>query len=198
MITLCMDTSHIMLALGLIQDDTVIASVQKESWKRQSEDIFPCLISMMEEKNLRPDDIDQIVISEGPGSYTGVRIAMTIAKVFCAMKEVPLYTISTLNLYAGLQECRVVIDARGKRAYTCAFKDGRPVEAERAELCEDLKQSMTEKTVIGDGKLVGFDTVYPDIAGNFLALKPFWKKAENVHLVVPEYLKSADAYFVKK
>ena len=198
MITLCMDTSHIMLALGLIEDDHVAASVQKECWKRQSEEIFPCLIEMMNQTGHKPDDIDQIVISEGPGSYTGVRIAMTVAKVFCAMKEVPLYTIGTLNLYAGLNNCRVAIDARGKRVYTCAFRDGEAVEEQRAEYCEVLKASMTDELIIGDGHLVGAEDRYPDIIQNFLLLKKFWKKAENVHLVVPEYLKSADAYFVKK
>ena len=44
MITLCMDTSHVFLVLGIIEDDRVIASVQKECWKKQSEEIFPQLI----------------------------------------------------------------------------------------------------------------------------------------------------------
>ncbi len=199
MITLCMDTSHIMLALGLIKDGTVIADVQKTCWKRQSEEIFPCLIDLMNQTGLTPNDIDRVVISEGPGSYTGVRIAMTVAKVFCAMKEVDLYTVGTLQLYAGMKECRVLIDARGKRVYTCTFKDGHALEEQAAESLEDLNARITaEETVIGDGHLVGREDVYPNIAENFCSLESVWKKAENVHLVVPEYLKSADAYFVKK
>ena len=117
MITLCMDTSHIYLVLALIRDDQVIARVQEECWKKQSEEIFPQLIGMMKKVQLEPEDIDQIVISEGPGSYTGVRIAMTVAKVVSALRKLPLYTIGTLQLYAGREDCRVLMDARGKRAY---------------------------------------------------------------------------------
>lgn len=95
MITLCMDTSHVFLALALIRDDTLIASVCEQCWKRQSEEIFPKLIAMCEDAGVTPDDISQVVISKGPGSYTGVRIAMTVAKVLCAMKNIPLYTVGT-------------------------------------------------------------------------------------------------------
>lgn len=192
MITLCMDTSHTWLALGLIQDDKIIAKVQKKCWKRQSEEIFPNLIEMMNSVNLQPEDIDQIVISEGPGSYTGVRIAMTIAKVFCAMRDLPLYTLPTLLLYAGKKDCRVVMDARGKRVYTCRYKDGKPLEEQRAVAIADLK--IGDEEVVGDGSLVGKEDNWPDIVQNFLDLKDEWKKAENVHLVVPEYLKSAESY----
>ena len=111
MITLCMDTSHIYLVLALIRDDQVIARVQEECWKKQSEEIFPQLIGMMKKVQLEPEDIDQIVISEGPGSYTGVRIAMTVAKVISALRRLPLYTVGTLQLYAGREDCRVLLDA---------------------------------------------------------------------------------------
>lgn len=192
MITLCMDTSHTWLALGLIRDDQIIAKVQKECWKRQSEEIFPNLISMMDSVHLQPEDIDQIVISEGPGSYTGVRIAMTIAKVFCAMRNLPLYTVPTLLLYAGKENCRVVMDARGKRVYTCLYENGKALEEQRAVAIADLK--LGDEKIIGDGSLVGKEDNWPDIIQHFLDLKDAWKKADNVHLVVPEYLKSAESY----
>jgi tRNA threonylcarbamoyladenosine biosynthesis protein TsaB len=197
MITLCLDTSHTWLVLGLIKDDQIIGKVQEPCWKKQSEEIFPKLTAMMDEVKLQPEDIDQIVISEGPGSYTGVRIAMTIAKVFCAMRDLPLYTVGTLQLYAGMEKCRVVTDARGKRVYTCTYENGKAtgtLEAvEIAALSIDSKE-----TVIGDGALVGRADNWPDIVANFLALKNEWKKAENVHLVVPEYLKPSESYLVKK
>ena len=197
MITLCMDTSHTWLALSLIKDDAVIAKVQEPCWKKQSEEIFPKLTAMMDTVKLQPEDIDAICISEGPGSYTGVRIAMTVAKVFCAMKDLPLYTLGTLQLYAGMETCRVVTDARGKRVYTCTYKDGKAVGTLEAVEIAELKIDPDE-TVIGDGALVGHEDCWPDIADNFLALKKEWKKAENVHLVVPEYLKPSESYLVKK
>lgn len=198
MITLCMDTSHIYLVLGLIKDDRVIVRVQEECWKHQSEEIFPKLTAMCNEVNIQPEDIGQIVISEGPGSYTGVRIAMTVAKVVCALRNIPLYTIGTLRLYAGDQDCRVLIDARGKRAYTCRYENGRQTEEERVETCEAIAGLVNGETVIGDGHLIGQPDCWPDIVQNFLALKDCWKKADNVHLVVPEYLKPSEAYLIQK
>jgi tRNA threonylcarbamoyladenosine biosynthesis protein TsaB len=197
MITLCIDTSHTWLLLGLIQDDRMLAKVQEPCWKKQSEEIFPKLIKMMDEQKLEPENIDQIVISEGPGSYTGVRIAMTIAKVFCAMRDLPLYTVGTLQLYAGMEKCRVITDARGKRVYTCTYENGRATGRLEAVEIAELSIDPNEK-VIGDGELVGRENVWPDIAENFLALQKEWKKAENVHLVVPEYLKPSESYLVKK
>lgn len=196
MITLCMDTSHTWLVIGLIRDDQVIGKVQEKCWKKQSEELFPRLTALMDECHLQPEDIDQIVISKGPGSYTGVRIAMTVAKVFCAMADKPIYTVSTLLLYAGKKNCRVVTDARGKRVYTCLFFDGKALEEERAVEIENLE--IGDVNIVGDGALVGRQDEWPDIVDNFLELKDEWEKHDNVHLVVPEYLKSSASYLPQK
>ena len=196
MITLCMDTSHTWLVIGLIKDDQVIGKVQEKCWKKQSEELFPRLTALMNDCHLQPEDIDQIVISKGPGSYTGVRIAMTVAKVFCAMSDKPIYTVSTLLLYAGKKNCRVVTDARGKRVYTCLFFDGKALEEERAVEIENLE--IGDVNIVGDGALVGRQDEWPDIVDNFLELKDEWEKHDNVHLVVPEYLKSSASYLPQK
>ena len=196
MITLCMDTSHTWLVIGLIKDDQVIGKVQEKCWKKQSEELFPRLTALMNDCLLQPEDIDQIVISKGPGSYTGVRIAMTVAKVFCAMADKPIYTVSTLLLYAGKKNCRVVTDARGKRVYTCLFFDGKALEEERAVEIKNLE--IGDVNIVGDGALVGRQDEWPDIVDNFLELKDEWEKHDNVHLVVPEYLKSSASYLPQK
>lgn len=196
MITLCMDTSHTWLVIGLIKDDQVIGKVQEKCWKKQSEELFPRLTALMNDCHLQPEDINQIVISKGPGSYTGVRIAMTVAKVFCAMADKPIYTVSTLLLYAGKKNCRVVTDARGKRVYTCLFFDGKALEEERAVEIENLE--IGDVNIVGDGALVGRQDEWPDIVDNFLELKDEWEKHDNVHLVVPEYLKSSASYLPQK
>lgn len=198
MITLCMDTSHVFLVLALIKDDQLIASVQEECWKKQSEQIFPKLIALCETAGVEPDDISQAVISKGPGSYTGVRIAMTVAKVFCAMKKIPLYTIGTLQLYAGNETCRVLTDARGKRAYTNIYEEGRALEEDSVLENDAIKEAYHGEKIIGDGHLIGCEDCWPDIAENFLKTEALWQKADNVHLVVPEYLKSSESYLVKK
>lgn len=200
MITLCMDTSQSFLVLALLEEDRLIASCQETCWKRQSEELFPKLLKLLEDHQLQPEDIGQIVITEGPGSYTGVRIAMTVAKVFCAMKEIPLYTLGSLQLAAGTApHARVLMDARGHRAYHGVYENG-ILCGELAALDLDAIGALAaeNEAVYGDGHLIGREDNWPDLAANFLALKPLWKKAENVHLLTPEYLKASDAYLVKR
>ena len=197
MITLCMETSHVFLALGILKDGEVLAGRQLNCWKRQSEEIFPQLISMMAECSLTPDDLGRVVITSGPGSYTGVRIAMTIAKVFCSMKQIPLYTIGTLQLYAGRKNCRVILDARGHRCYTAVFADG--VCTEEPHVIETAAIAVSGETdLIGDLHLLDLQDRYPDLIQNFADLEEYWQQAGNVHLVTPDYLKSSTAYLVGK
>lgn len=200
MITLCMDTSHKLLAVALLKDDTVLCSTQFNCFKQQSEELFPQIESLMSEKSLTPDDINQVVITKGPGSYTGVRIAMCVAKVLCTTKNIPLYSLSTLQLYAGTNEntC-VLLDARGKRAYAGFYNKGEKVKEDTVDYVENLKNEISCYELIGDISLVSdAEDCYPDVASNFLALKDLWKLEANVHAVVPEYLKDAESYKVKK
>lgn len=196
MITLCMDTSTQYLVIALIRDDQIVAKFQEKCWKKQSEELFPRLMDLMKEAGLEPEDIGQAVVSEGPGSYTGVRIAMTVAKVFCAMRNLPIATVGTLQLFAGMEpRARVVLDARGGRVYTAVYEYGVLSGTVEAKPCEEVKAEILEaETVIGDGSLVGREDQIPDLAENFLAVKDQWKYAENVHLVKPEYLKSSESY----
>lgn len=194
MITLCMDTSSRFLVLALIKDHELLDSEQKDCWKRQSEELFPMLTSMMAKHNLEPEDIDQIVITEGPGSYTGVRIAMTVAKVFCVMKEIPLYTIGTLQLFAGKEDGRVILDARSKRVYTAVIKNGEYVEEPNIKTLDELERN---EKMIGDLHLLDLEDNIPDLASNFLLLEDKWVKADNANTVTPEYLKKNEAYLVK-
>jgi tRNA threonylcarbamoyladenosine biosynthesis protein TsaB len=123
---------------------------------------------------------------------------MTVAKVFCAMKNIPLYTVGTLQLYAGNETCRVLTDARGRRAYTNIYEEGRALEEDAVLENEAIREAYHGEKIIGDGHLIGHSDCWPDIVQNFLALKDCWKKADNVHLVVPEYLKPSEAYLIQK
>ena len=201
MITLAMDTSHRFLALAVFEDDTLRNGVLLDCPKKQSEEIFPQLISMLEEANISQSDIDQVVITRGPGSYTGLRIAMTIAKVFCSQKEIPLYTLSTLALYGGLNDCRVVLDARGGRVYTARYQEGKVLE--EVSVKEIDKVEVEDIELIGDTDLYPnwkeeYKKGYPNFLENFILLKDQWEKAENVHLLTPEYLKDQEAYLIKE
>ena len=200
MITLCMDTSQSFLVLALIQDDVLLDGIQETCWKRQSEELFPRLIQLLESHQLTSDDIDQIVITVGPGSYTGVRIAMTVAKVIAAMREIPLFTLGSLQLVAGKSpHVRVLMDARGHRAYHGIYDNGiLQGNLEALDVDEIIANSSQDEFVAGDCHLIGKEDFWGNLPQNFLDLKSEWQPVEQVHLLVPEYLKSADAYLVKQ
>ena len=104
MISLCMDSAYKNLIIGIYKDDKLLAGVAREAFKRQSETIFVELNALLAKTGLDYKDIDRVVITDGPGSYTGIRIAMTIAKVLCSQMHKELYCISTMQLYAGLEQ----------------------------------------------------------------------------------------------
>ncbi len=125
MISLCMDTAYKQLVLGIYQDRKLLAGVAKTAFKKQSESIFVELNALLKEVKLDYKDIDRVIITKGPGSYTGIRIAMTIAKVLCTQMHKELYCISTMQVYAGLKEkANVVLDARSQRVYIAHLENG--------------------------------------------------------------------------
>lgn len=199
--TLCLDSAHKHLVIVLVEDDTIVAAYEQECWKRQSETLFPQLIRCMDAAGWQSEDIDQVLITDGPGSYTGVRIAMSVAKVFCTTMRKPLYCVSTCQLYAGLlPHCHVMLDARSKRAYYAHYHEGKQVEAEQirtlAEIAELAKH--TSGTWVGDCDLIQRAGEPLHLAQHFCDILPFARRIENIHTLTPCYLKDSDAYRVRK
>lgn len=193
--TLCMDTSHRFLVLALVEDNQVVASHMEEAWKKQSETIFVELIKLMEQAKWDVNEIDEVVITKGPGSYTGIRIAMSIAKVLCTRKHIKLYTVSTLQLYAGLKDTYVMLDARSNRAYFGNYKNGFMIE-ECIKTLDEIKL-LNDKEMIGDTDLIELEKKSIDFVANFVSLREHYHLEENVHSVIPEYLKDESAYLGK-
>lgn len=198
--TLCLDSAHKYLVIGLYENDRMICGTANLSWKRQSETIFPELMRLMKEAGWDSDDVDEVVITDGPGSYTGVRIAMCVAKVLCTRKHIPLNAVSTLQLYAGVHErAFVMLDARSQRAYTGALQGGKFVEEEQILTLDEIRLLLNQADyqLFGDCELIDLKAKEPKFLENFIALRPFYRKIENVHTLTPRYLKESDAYKVK-
>ena len=199
MIRLCMDTSHKKLVLALIQDDTILSYVEEDCFKKQSEIINQKLDEMLKAHQIKPLNIDEICVTKGPGSYTGVRIAMTIAKVMGAMGNIPVYTLSSLQLASGgLENTLVLMDARSKRAYYGLVDKGSIVE-QGVDLIEVIEtKQFTPAHYACDAYLINKEETSISLAESFVKLRNHWELVENIHSLAPEYLKSNDDYLVKK
>lgn len=197
MISLCMDSAYKQLVLGLYEDDALLAGISLEAFKKQSETIFVELNKLLEQTKLDYKDIDRIVITKGPGSYTGIRIAMTIAKVLSSQMHKELYTISTMQLYAGLEpSANVILDARSHRAYVAHLEKGKIIGGTQILDLEEVKKFLEAHPgkVFGDALLSETET--SNFLKNFIDLKAEYQKVENIHALVPDYLKESDAYKV--
>ncbi len=190
--TLCMDTAHKFLVIGLFEEGKLLAKVEERAWKQQSEKVFPMLIECMNQVGWKADDIDEMVITEGPGSYTGERIAMTIAKVLCTTKNKPLHTISTFQMVAGNAErAEVILDARSHRAYVGICEHGALI-SECIKTLDEIRQDSEHETIVGDIDLLDQEFKPIDFAQNMMDVKPHWKRIDNIHILVPHYLKSQE------
>lgn len=197
MITLAIDTSFYHLVLALIKDDEIIDSVFIECHKRQSEITVVEIEKLLCKNSVKPNDIGAVVVSKGPGSYTGVRIAMTIAKVYSFSLNIPLYTVSTLLLYAGIYDRIVCIDARSSRVYLAIYSQGSALVDDRVLTIDEAMVLIKEYPsfdIYGDGTLLGKTDMFNDISKNFLLLKDQWLLVDNVHELKPEYLKDTSQY----
>ncbi|MBR2826342.1 MAG: tRNA (adenosine(37)-N6)-threonylcarbamoyltransferase complex dimerization subunit type 1 TsaB [Erysipelotrichaceae bacterium] len=195
MYTVGVDTSHQFLLLALLKDDRLVEGVQLDCFKHQSEYLIPEISKLLERHGLEASDIDSFVVAQGPGSYTGVRIGMTMAKVLGSLMNRDVYTLSTLQLYAGLEDCYVIMDARAKRVYVGRYKDGKPLMEDTIYTNDRMKEIIDSgANVIGDLHLFGQEDKYGDLAQHFADLREFWQKVDNVDLLTPTYLKSSEEY----
>jgi tRNA threonylcarbamoyl adenosine modification protein YeaZ len=192
--TLALDTSTHLLVIALIDHDRVVAKTTLDIPKRQSEMTLPEVHRLMTQIGWSPSDLNAVVVTDGPGSYTGLRIAMTIAKVLAVIQPLELYTIGTLQLWAGdLPRVRVVLDARAKRVFTGVYDQGVVVEADHTIATEVLiSQGDPNDRLVGYAQLLGRDALTVDLAENFVLLRPRWNRVTNIHALVPRYLKDPE------
>ena len=193
MLMLCIDTSYKYLSCALIEDKKLLSGFNSECFKRQSEEVFSAIDKCITEANRNREDIDAIAISIGPGSYTGVRIALTIAKVISSIKKLDLYTISTLRLYANNSEnTLVLLNARSDRAYVGIYDKDKVIVKDCIMNISSIDAS--EYRVVGDGSLIGKEDYMPNISECFINNIDNLEKVGDIHHLVPVYLKENEDY----
>ncbi|WP_436896506.1 tRNA (adenosine(37)-N6)-threonylcarbamoyltransferase complex dimerization subunit type 1 TsaB [Mammaliicoccus sciuri] len=101
MTTLLIDTSNQPLAVALVRDGNVLINYQSNIKKNHSLQLMPVIESLMDEAQLTPQSLSDIVVANGPGSYTGLRIGITTAKTMTYTLDIPLYEVSSLKALAA-------------------------------------------------------------------------------------------------
>ncbi len=193
MYTLILDSSNVNLSIGIAKDNKIIDEISYEAWQRQSELMIPELEKLMKKNNITRNDIKEVVASIGPGSYTGVRIALTIAKVMVLALNIPLYTISSLHaMKDGNNASICVINARSSRSYIGVYEGSNVLMSDRVMTNEEVLSYINEHptySLMGDASYLGKEGKTPDLIKGMLSLKEDCLPVEDALGVTPVYLK---------
>ncbi len=97
---LYLDTSSSFLYAAILEDDKVIEQIKDQLGNNLSSHTLPRVEEMLKINNVKVDDIGKIICVNGPGSFTGIRIGLTIAKTMAWAKKIPIVAISSLEAMA--------------------------------------------------------------------------------------------------
>ena len=199
---LYIDTSSDYLYSGIVIDDKLVSSIKKKYEKDLSKEALPKIIELFDEANITPKDLDKIIVVNGPGSFTGIRIGITIAKTIAWALNINITPISGLTAMAI--SCNIntykmpLIDARRGYVYGAIYdKDNNKVIEDSHIYLQDLldkSKDLSDVTVITNNDLdinIKKESYDPDI----LKIVKTFENSDGItpHLVNPIYLKKTEA-----
>jgi len=129
MLILGIDTSTSYLSVALVESDDYdseeIGSVQEKTQNNQSEILLSRIETLLNKHGYKPTDLEKIAVAIGPGSYTGVRVGVTVAKTLAYALNIPVTPMSSfipMRYTPNHSDITVpMIDARRGTVFAAAF-----------------------------------------------------------------------------
>lgn len=217
---LAIDSSNQVMSVAVLEDRKLIGEVTTNVKGNHSQRLMPAIETIMKEAGWKPTELDRIVVAKGPGSYTGLRIGVTIAKTLAWTLDKEIVGVSSLAVLAGNCEesphyLVPLFDARRGNIYTGVYQwqAGKLVQIEpdthiSAEAWASYLTKFTGTIeLIGEDRLLHVTTFEQQLAdrvisaplkdhlpkASVLGLLGRAKKPEDVHTLTPDYLKLAEA-----
>lgn len=125
MLILGIDTSTEILAISILEDNNLLGEYNLSLKRQHSEKLIPLIKEILTQLNIAPEELEGIAVGTGPGSFTGLRIAITAAKMMGRVNKIPVKGVSTLEVMAaGVRGDYILplIDARRNRVYYSLYK----------------------------------------------------------------------------
>ena len=147
------ETSTNICSVCIAKDGNIIAKKESSEDKSHAKLLTLFIEDLFKEQKLSASDLDAIAVSKGPGSYTGLRIGVSVAKGLCYAKDLPLIAINTLQAMASgiiskisaddLNNSIIVpmIDARRMEVYSAFFDT-------KASFIRDVKAEIIDEKFI--------------------------------------------------
>lgn len=199
MISLVIDTCTNNVVIGLLKDKEIIDQKNEINDKSLSTNFIVWVQEILDKNNLKPNDIDTIFVAIGPGSFTGIRVGVTFAKVLAWSLKKKVVPISSLELIASSSNSEVIvplIDARRDYVFAGIYdKNLNSLMEDRYILLTDLLEKLKDYNGIEYVSLdeFGFDVLKPTIDIKRVVNKHFLDEGINPHLLNPNYLKKTEA-----
>lgn len=221
MTILAIDTSNYALGVALLEENQVLGEYITNLKKNHSVRIMPAIQTLMKDCERVPADLTKIIVAKGPGSYTGVRIGVTIAKTLAWTLNIPLVGISSLEILASGTGryfdgyVSPLFDARRGQVYTglYQFENGNltVVEQDQLVMAVDWAAKLAERSkpilFVGNDlmihrpkleEILGPQAFFASVTEHNprpseLALLGKDKDGEDVHTFVPNYIRLAEA-----
>lgn len=188
---LLIDSATATLVVAIIIDGEIKYCYNKEAGKEMSNIIMPVIEEAFNQTKISPKELNKIFVSNGPGSFTGIRVGLTVAKTMAWALNIPVVPISSLEVIASTytkENNIALIDARRGFVFAGGYdKNLNNIMEDQHILLSDIKI---------DGNHISYD--------NFDCKKPnidiirIIKKHENdngvnPHQLNPKYLKLTEA-----
>lgn len=159
---LAIETSLTSGSLALFADGRPVGEVMLPPAQRIAQSLVPAIGRLLAQASWRPGDLDMVAAAVGPGSFTGLRVGITTAKVLAYVTNAEVVAVSTLEAIAVASGAAAgivcpVIDAQRKQLFCARYRchvDGltTEVEAERIVALDDwLAELAPDETVTGPG-----------------------------------------------
>ena len=167
---LAFDSSAVSASVALVEDGKLFAESFLNVGLTHSATLMPMTQQLLQASNCKLEDVDALAVSAGPGSFTGLRIAVSCVKGIAAALNKKCVAVSTLEAMAcnlppiGEFTICAVMDARCKQFYNALFKvqngeitrlcDDRAIMVDK--LGEELKNISGDIVLVGDGSSLAF------------------------------------------
>lgn len=215
MIWLGIDTSNTPLSVALVEEGRVLIEHTDSFPTTHSVAAMPAIERIMKEAGITPDQLDAIAIAKGPGSYTGIRIGMTLVKTLAWSLEIPVYPVSSLAVLAAPGKwfsgvTVSIMDARRQHVFAGVYQDQQPL-VERHLAFDELLTFLheQEQPVLWCGQDVhkfteaiaasGLTSYFAGVAeqlpraSELVALAQHSEPAPEIHTLTPDYLRLTEA-----
>jgi tRNA threonylcarbamoyladenosine biosynthesis protein TsaB len=169
---LCLETATQVCSVALCKADGVVSLRQNNENRSHASLLTVFITEILREQGLEAKDLDAVAVSKGPGSYTGLRIGVSVAKGISYRAGIPLIAVDTpLSMFHGIRDSFPVekensddliycpmLDARRMEVYYCFFdRSGKRLREISAEIIsgDSFSDISEEKQVVffGDGAM---------------------------------------------